>query len=143
MQARAHHAADLYRRGLAAAIIPSGGVTGPGPSEAAAVAGVLRADGVPAGAILLEEQARDTVGNIRYSRTLLQAQGWHTAILVTEPHHIRRALVIARDGGLRVVASPATTNPAWHIPQARWTNLLRDAYALLIYQVQRCGGLQV
>src|SRR5215210_4424237 len=34
IQARAHHAASLYQRGLAATVIPSGGLTGPPPSEA-------------------------------------------------------------------------------------------------------------
>src|SRR6476469_6673550 len=33
LQARAHHAADIYRRGLASNIIPTGGLTGPPPSE--------------------------------------------------------------------------------------------------------------
>jgi len=141
VQVRAHHAADLYRRGLARQIILSGGQTGPGPPEAVALAGVLAADGVPAAAITLEAQARDTVENIAASRVLMRAHGWRTAILVTEPHHIRRALLIARDAGLAVVPSPATTSPSWHDLPERLHNLARDALALQIYQVRRLVGL--
>lgn len=63
-------------------------------TEAAAVAQVLAAQGLPASAITLEEQARDAVGNIRYSRTIMRERGWRTAILVTEPHHIQRLCLL-------------------------------------------------
>src|SRR5207247_1331686 len=97
-------------------IIPSGGLTGPPPSEAGALAAVLESDGVPEGAITLEDQARDTVQNIQFSRAIMAAHGWRTAILVTEPHHIKRAMLIAQDAGLAVRASPATASPGWHTP---------------------------
>jgi uncharacterized SAM-binding protein YcdF (DUF218 family) len=132
---RAQHAAELYQHGLAAHIIATGGLTGPPPSEAAAMASVLKAEGVPADAITLEEQARDTVQNVQYSRAVMQARGWRTAILVTQPHHIRRAALIARDAGLTVYPSPAGDNPG-----GRVGNLLRDAGALMMYQVRRLGS---
>ncbi len=137
VQARAHHAADLYLRHLANYIIPTGGLTGPPPSEAGAMSRVLQADGVPAQAILLEEQARDTVQNIEYSRAIMKAHGWLTADLVTEPHHIKRATLIARDAGLMVYPSPAVDSPGWHNPSARRQNLLRDSHALMVYQFNR------
>jgi uncharacterized SAM-binding protein YcdF (DUF218 family) len=137
VQARAHHAADLYRRGLAPHIIPTGGLTGPPPSEAGAMGIILQGDDVPASAIILEEQARDTVQNIQYSRGIMREHGWKTAILVTEPHHIRRATLIARDGGLTVYPSPATDSAGWHTPEARRQNLLRDTRALMTYQLGR------
>jgi uncharacterized SAM-binding protein YcdF (DUF218 family) len=137
VQARARHAARLYHSDLAPNVIPTGGLTGPPPSEAAAMAQVLAAEGVPASAIVLEEQARDTVGNIRYSRAIMQERGWRTAILVTEPHHIRRAEYIARDAGLTFTAAPVTDSPGWHTPSARRDNLLRDVRALMTYQFNR------
>jgi uncharacterized SAM-binding protein YcdF (DUF218 family) len=56
----------------------------------------------------------------------MREHGWRTAILVTEPHHIKRALVIARDAG-----------PGWHTPDAARHNLLGDARALMLYQLRR------
>jgi uncharacterized SAM-binding protein YcdF (DUF218 family) len=137
VQARAHHAATLYHRGLAAHVIPTGGFTGPPPSEAGAMGQVLQADGVPSDAIVLEEQARDTVTNIQHSRALMRSYGWSTAILVTDPHHIKRAAFIARDAGLTVYTSPAIETPAWHNPDARRESLLRDARFLTMYQMNR------
>lgn len=137
IQARARHAAALYRRDLAGHIITTGGLTGPPPSEAGALAAVLQGEGVPPEAIVLEERARDTMQNVRYSRALMQARGWRTAILVTEPHHIRRAALIARDAGLTITVSPAVDSAGWHTPEARRINLLRDAQALMAYQLSR------
>lgn len=136
LQARARHAAELYLRGLASHTIPTGGLTGPPPSEAVAITHVLLASGVPSTAITLEEQALDTVQNIQYSRTIMRASGWRTAILVTEPHHIKRATLIARDAGLTVYPSPATDSTGWHNPDARQQSLLRDAVALMTYQLR-------
>ena len=143
VRVRAYHAADLYRRGLAAHIIPTGGLTGPAPSEAAAMAAVMQADGVPSAAITLEDQAHDTVQNIQYSRALMHAHGWRTAILVTEPHHIGRATQIARDAGLLVYPSPALASPSWQVPQARATNLRGDLRALMFYQLRRLAGARI
>lgn len=134
VQARAHHAARLYHRGLAAHIIPTGGFTGPPPSEAGAMSQVMQADGVPPSAIYLEEQARSTAQNIRFSRDMMQEHGWRTAILVTEPHHIKRAAIIARDAGLDISISPVTDSLGWNTPEARHQNLLGDARNLMIYQ---------
>lgn len=140
VQARAHHAARLYNRGLAEHIIPTGGFTGPPPSEAGAMSQVMQADGVPASAIILEEQARSTVQNIQFSRALMREHGWKTAILVTEPHHIKRAAVIARDAGLDITVSPVTDSLGWNTPNARHQNLLGDARNLMLYQWGRLRG---
>ena len=69
--ARAHHAAELYHSGLAGHIIPTGGLTGPPPSEAAAMGRVLEGDGVPGSAIMLEEKARSTVQNVQFRRDIM------------------------------------------------------------------------
>jgi len=76
-------------------------------------------------------------------RALMQAHGWRTAILVSEPNHIKRALLIAHDGGLAVVTSPAIDSPGWQNPEARRTNLLRDTRTLMDYQWRRLLGLTI
>src|SRR5437867_2054615 len=81
-----------------------------------ALAAIMESDGVPEGAIIVEDQARDTVQNIQFSRAILAAHDWRTAILVTEPHHIKRAILIAQDAGLAVRASPVTESLAWQTP---------------------------
>lgn len=140
IQARARHAADLYRRGMSQHIIPTGGMTGPPPTEAAAMSQLMQKDGVPESAIYLEERARSTVDNVRYSREIMQAHNWTTAILVSEPNHIKRAATIAHDGGITFVTSPATDGAGWNTPSERSKNLWRDARTLMTYQFNRLWG---
>src|SRR5690349_23082617 len=61
IRARAGHAADLYNQGFAPIVIPSGGPTAQGPTEAAVMTRVLEEQGVPAAAIVPEEQAHNTI----------------------------------------------------------------------------------
>lgn len=140
IQARAHHAAELYLRGMSQHIIPTGGMTGPPPTEAAAMSAIMQQDGVPQSAIFLEEQARSTVDNVRYSRLIMQSHNWTTAILVSEPNHIKRAALIARDGGITGVTSPAVNSAGWNTPSERDKNLWRDARTLMTYQFNKLMG---
>lgn len=67
----AHRAADLYWEGLAPKVVVSGGVpTLTGQSEAHAMRDVLMDRGVPASAILVENQATNTQENVVFSRVL-------------------------------------------------------------------------
>jgi len=96
-------AAELYLRGLAPLILPSGAH----PHKAAAFTGAegfaseaeFMADhlvrlGVPRAAILTEDQATFTWENALFSRRLADARGlrFSTALLCCRPFHARRAL---------------------------------------------------
>jgi len=142
IRARAGHAAALYRQGLARWVIPSGGPTAQGPTEAAVFTRVLVEDGVPATAIVPEAAAHDTIQNIYNSRAIMQAHSWRTAILVTEPFHINRASLIARDAGLTVFPSPALDTPNWQDFPVRVFNLSRDTASLMLYQVKSLFGIR-
>ncbi len=142
MRARAGHAADLYRQGFATEIIATGGMTDQGPIEAAVLSRVLQENGVPESAITEETQATDTIQNILNSRAIMWARGWHTAVLVTEPFHINRASLIARDAGLIVFPSPALNSPNWTQPFPRVYNLGRDTLSLMLYQLKGLIGIK-
>src|SRR3712207_1363964 len=60
LQARARHAARLYKEGVVSLVIPTGGVGEYPPSEAEVAAGILREAGVSRENILLEEEALST-----------------------------------------------------------------------------------
>jgi uncharacterized SAM-binding protein YcdF (DUF218 family) len=140
IQARAGHAAALYHQGLAQWVIPTGGPTDQGPTEAAVLTRVLEAAAVPNTAIVPEDHARNTIQNIANSKAIMQEHGWHTAILVTEPFHINRASLIARDAGLTVFPSPATNSINWQEPILRIMNVSRDTISLMFYQVKFVAG---
>lgn len=142
IQARAGQAALLYHHGLAPWIIASGGGGKERRTEAAVLTRVLIAAGVPAAAILAEDQSRDTIQNLRNSQALMTTHGWHTALLVTEPYHIKRATLIAHDLGVTVYPSPARASPLWTQPARRLLKLSEDTGSLMLYQLKRLAGVQ-
>lgn len=81
----------LWRGGAAPQVIVTGGRTrGAGRSEAAAMAEALIADGVPATAIVVEDQALTTADNARRVRAL--APDVRDVWLATQRFHTRRAV---------------------------------------------------
>ncbi|MDQ3705325.1 MAG: YdcF family protein [Chloroflexota bacterium] len=140
LSSRGQHAANLYHRGLAERIIATGGHIENGPTEASVMLRVLTAAGVPESAVVLEEQAHNTIQNIGYSKEIMQHNGWDTAILVTEPYHIKRATLVARDAGLHVYPSPAVESPLWRNPDQRNFRVLRDTASLVLYQLKVATG---
>lgn len=105
----------LVKAGVAPHLLLTGGHS-PGdwpgvPSEAEVMAALAREAGIPAGAILLEPEARSTWENAIFSRRLMAAQGLASALLVTDWLHLWRARLCFRRCGLRVTGCAA---------QARW-----------------------
>ena len=112
---RARHAESLYARGLAPNVIIS--------NEPLSSHGVqttwleLRQHGlvrlaIPDEAIVpISEISDSTYEEALRSREIMQSHGWRSAILVTDPFHMRRALLTFRQAfgpaGLAVSASPA------------------------------------
>lgn len=45
--------------------------------------------------ILIEAESRDTIGNISFTKSLLQDHGWHDVIMVTSDWHVARVLFLA------------------------------------------------
>lgn len=109
---RSQRAAELYAQGYAPAIICTGGYTvGRTRSEADGCREVLEASGVPAEAILLEERSRSTEENAFYAEAIMRANGWHTAVLVSDGYHLLRAQWIFTQEGIPVYPSPASPPP--------------------------------
>jgi uncharacterized SAM-binding protein YcdF (DUF218 family) len=126
---RTLHGANLWKQGLAPVIICAGGKPGNRTrSEADACAELLRGQGIPDSAIILEERSRSTEENALYSRELMDARGWQTAILVSDPYHLFRANDIFSGAGIPVYTSPVTEmrlNPSEYM-----VYMLREIVAL-------------
>ncbi|HZP98990.1 MAG TPA: YdcF family protein [Reyranella sp.] len=101
---RVVYAADLFHKGVAPRIIVSGGrIKTYADSEAQAMKELLVQLGVPAEAITLEDQSRNTLENIAFVHRIV---GDAPVALVTSGFHMPRALKIARKAGLRASAFP-------------------------------------
>ncbi|MCB1842042.1 MAG: YdcF family protein, partial [Halioglobus sp.] len=141
------HAAELYKADKAPVILLSGGAPRGDKHEAGQMRDVLRVMGVPAKAMLLETQSRNTAENAQFSGQLLRDRDLQRVLLVTSAFHMRRAERLFRAEGLQVIPAPtdfqrlvvAGTLPGW-LPGvdnlARSTNALHEIAGYLVYQWQ-------
>lgn len=103
LRRRTLHGAALFHAGRGDVVIPCGGLGRFPPSEAEAMAAMLRAAGVPDAAIRLEDTSTNTVENIRNAVALLGSK--RDVLIVSDAYHLPRARLIARREGLRVSVS--------------------------------------
>ena len=128
-EARIEHGLHLFGEGLAARLIFTGGYGGGGArfAESQVARRYALRQGVPDKAILIESLSRNTHDNLRQARRLMQDHGLHTAIVVSDPLHMARALRLARREGIRAhgSATPTTRFRSW---QTSWRFLVREVY---------------
>jgi uncharacterized SAM-binding protein YcdF (DUF218 family) len=123
---RMEHAIDLVKRHVVTRLVVSGGAAKHGHTEASVMRDLALAAGVPADELVLDEQSRSTIENFACSRPLLK-QG-KRVLLVTEPWHMSRAMLLARRHGIPALQSPASS-AIWRSPRYAGYWLFRDAIA--------------
>lgn len=92
--ARVTEAVQEYERGVAPRLIVTGGAVANHYVEAQVMARTAEAQGVPASAVFIEPNARDTIQNACYSVRLMKSHGWTSAEVVSSPSHLPRAGLI-------------------------------------------------
>jgi uncharacterized SAM-binding protein YcdF (DUF218 family) len=104
---RALRGADLFRAGAAPTVVLTGlGPTSRRPTSALEpMAELLRHEGVPSPAIMMEAASSNTRESAVHVATLAKSQGWTSVALVTDAGHIRRAMMSFEKEGLRAVAA--------------------------------------
>ncbi len=125
---RMEHAIGLVKRGTVPRLVLSGGVGKAGHTEASVMRDLALAAGVPAEALILDEDARSTIENFACGRPLLERLGARGVLLVTEPWHMTRAMLLARRHGLDPLQSPSSS-AIWRSPRHAGYWLFRDAVA--------------
>lgn len=133
---RINHSITLYRAGRVKKILFTGG-TGRNSSlsEAEAAKTYAMKQGVPAADILTETQSRTTQENLRFAAPIAQQQGLTTFLLVTDPLHTKRAMVIASDLGLLVAPSPTPTT-RYKTARSQWGLLTHETCFYLNYRLR-------
>lgn len=111
--ARLDHAAELYRAGVAPAVLTiGGGQEGDRLTEGEAGRQYLAAAGLPASALTAVGTGNDTLLSMRAADQVLAQRGWTSVVIVTDPWHSERSQLIARDLGLSVQVSPVASGPS-------------------------------
>ncbi|HEX3160930.1 MAG TPA: YdcF family protein, partial [Gemmatimonadaceae bacterium] len=101
LRARLDHAIDLWQAGLAPRLILTGGVgKGDTTSEAAVGRRYALRKGVPDAAILVEDRGRTTIESMHAVGLMMSGFGLDTAVLVSDPFHMLRLHLLARQNGM-------------------------------------------
>ena len=134
---RLNHGIWLFQQGYVKTLILTGGVAeGNSRSDAAIGAEYALSRGVPAEALLLEETSTITEENLLGAAALMEGNGLETALLVSDPLHMRRAMLQAKDLGLWAYSSPTPTT----LYQSLWQKLkflARETFFYVGYRLLR------
>ena len=136
LDARVRHAAGLYAAGRVGRVLVTGGVGKHPPSDAEVMARILREEGVPAEAILVEDEAGSTWDAARFGTALAAGEGVEEALVVTDPLHCVRTVAAFRRAGLIARAEPVYSSPMWRVPWLRRGQFLRESGALVWYRMR-------
>ncbi len=140
---RTLHAVKLYKEGLAAAIICSGGLGTHPPTEAQAAARLAMDQGVPPEAIVLEEEGHSTEESAFFVSEIMHARGWQEAIVVSDAYHLWRANLLFGKAGVKVYPSPAHDERYPLSTRVYIYHLGREVVAIAWYYVKSWLGLPI
>lgn len=134
---RVNHAIHLYRNGRVRKLIFTGGKGSPGePAESSAAREYARRSGVQADDILTEESSHTTYENILYAKRVADAHGLKSVLVVSDPLHMKRAVVMAGDLGLAAYPSPTPTT-RYRSVQSQAGLLAHETYYYIGYLLRR------
>jgi uncharacterized SAM-binding protein YcdF (DUF218 family) len=131
LRARLDHAIELYRDGIAPVIIMTGGrAPGDTVSEAVVSRRYALRQGVPETAVLTERGGMTTVESVEAVARLMEARGMESAVLVSDPFHMLRLKLLARQLGFRGYTSPTRTSPISLNRAEERRHLVRESVSL-------------
>ncbi|MSW64754.1 MAG: YdcF family protein [Actinobacteria bacterium] len=134
-EARLEHALALWEDGVAPVVVTVGGKKdGDEFTEAEAGRDYLLDAGVPADDLVAVTDGVDTLESMRLVAAEFDAQGWSTAVLVTDPWHAMRAERMAEDSGIDAASSPTRQGPAVQTRSTQFRYILRETAAYLLYR---------
>ena len=132
---RINHAIALYQSGRVGKLVFTGGSRTAGfPSEGEVARRWAVKQGVPDADIIFETRSKDTFQNLANARFLMRRHGLDSAIIVSDPYHLARALEIASDLDIEAYIS---ATPTTRFDQGKEKNkfLLQESYALFLYRI--------
>ena len=141
LEARTRHAGELYAKGGADLLIPTGGEGEHPPGEAVVMSGILREMGVPEAAILRENEAGNTWESALRVAEVAQGRGVGEVLVVTDPLHCVRTVAAFGRAGLLASAEPVYSSPMWRKKWSRRGQFVRESGALVWYRIRHGVGL--
>lgn len=134
---RLNHGVRLYEEGYAEKMILTGGVgEGNEYSDAYMAKQYVVGLGVPEEAVLLEEKSTITQENLENAKELMDSCSYRTAIIVSDPLHMKRSMLIAEDCGITAYSSPTPTT-RYQSMKSKFPFLAREEFFYIGYRIYR------
>ncbi|MFA1547317.1 YdcF family protein [Actinomadura chokoriensis] len=132
---RLQHALELYRDGVAPAIVTVGGkASGDNYTEAGTGrAWLIEKGGVPASKVFAVPVGRDTLESLKAVGTEFDRHHWKSAVIVTDPWHGLRSKKMAGDQGIEAAASPTRSGPSVQTRDTQFNYIARETGGYLSY----------
>ena len=134
---RLHHAVTLYENGYSDVILVTGGYSPGNTYSDAAIAGqYLMGLGIPEDGILLEEKSTITQENLEYAKEIMDLHDFSTAIIISDPLHMKRSMMMAKDYEIDALPSPTPTT-RYQTWRTKLPFLARETFFYVGYQIYR------
>ena len=130
---RINHAVNLYKNGNVSKVIFTGGV-GENDKIAEATVGKNYAisKGVKEADILIETESRTTYQNLKNAQDIFANKNINKFLIVSDPLHLKRAVLMAKNLGLNAYPSPTPTT-RYRGFQSQTEFLARETYFYFVY----------
>ncbi len=107
---RINHGIELYNENYVDKLIVTGGIgEGNDVSDAESAKNYAVMCGIPEIDIFIEDKSAITQENLENSKAIMDENNLKTAIIVSDPLHMRRAMLLAKDAGITAYSSPTKT----------------------------------
>lgn len=131
---RLNHAIELYKDKRIKVIIVTGG-TGKGNNHSDAYMAklYLETQGIPGEVIILEEKSTITQENLENAEKIMNEKKYQSAFIVSDPLHMKRAMLLAKDIGIDAYSSP-TQSSAYQSLKTKIPFVARETFFYIGYK---------
>lgn len=134
---RINHGIWIYKNGYVDKIIFTGGKGENNEfSESSIAKNYAIENSIPAKDILIEEKSTITQENILYATQIVNENNYSKVIIVSDPLHMKRAMLMAKDCGLEAYSSPTQTTKYTTI-KSKSLFLAREVFYYIGYGIFR------
>lgn len=135
---RLNHAIILYKEKRIQRIIVTGGLGEENTkTDAEAAEEYLVSCDIPKEAIITEKTSTITQENLENSAIIMSGEKLKSALIVSDPLHMKRAMLLADDIGIEAYSSPTQTS-AYKSAKTKIPFVLREMFFYIGYKWYRC-----
>lgn len=136
LRARLDHAFNLFRQGMAPVVITTGGsASDPSFSEGGVGRDYLKHRGIPERNLIAETQGADTAQSAARVAVIMQANGLHSCVAVSDAYHVFRIKRLLQHHGIGPVYVAPRPDSRPHNIVLRTYAVLREACSYLVWKL--------